>query len=61
MADEGVILKYPRRKGSMIDSACCEGSAARHASIDVEVYWVPVILVYMESAVGGGDEPIKPG
>ena len=45
----------------MLGSAHCEGSTAEHASIDVELYRVPVILVNEESAVGGGEEPIKPG
>ena len=31
-----------------------------HASINVEVYQVPVILVYDESAISGGEELIKP-
>ena len=60
VADKGVVQEYHRREGSMIGSAGCEGSAARHASIDVEVYRVPVILVNEESAIGGGEEPIKP-
>ena len=60
VADEGV-LKYPRWEGSVIGSACCEGSAAGYASFDVEVYWVPVILMNEESAIGGGEETIKPG
>ena len=54
VADDGFVPEYPRREGGMIGSACCDGSAAGHASIDVEVYWVPVILVNEESAVGGG-------
>ena len=45
----------------MVRSARCEGSAARHAGIDVELYQVPVILVNDESAIGGGEELIKPG
>ena len=61
VADEGVVPEYPRREGNVIGSACCEGSTARHASVDVELYRVPVILVNEESAIGGGEEPIKPG
>ena len=56
-----VALEYPRREGSMICSASCEGSAARHAGIDVEVYRVPVIQMNDEHAICGGEEPIKPG
>ena len=54
MADEGVIPEYPRREGSVICSASCEGSTAGHACIDVELYWVPAILVNDERAVSGG-------
>ena len=61
VADAGVVPEYPRWEGSMIGSARHEGSAAGHASIDVELYRVPVILVNDESAVDGGEEPIKPG
>ena len=61
VADEGVVPEYPRRLGGIIGSARCEGSAAGHASVDVEGYQVPVILVNEESAIGGGEEPIKPG
>ena len=61
VADEGLVPEYPRREGSMVGSAHCEGSAARQASIDVELYWVPIILVNEERAVGGGKESIKPG
>ena len=43
-------------EGSMIPSATCEGSAAGHASIDVELYWVPVTLVNDECAISGGKE-----
>ena len=42
-------------------SASYEGSASRHASIDVELYQMTVILVNDERAVGGGEEPIEPG
>ena len=61
MADGRVGPKYPKRKGGMVHSASCEGSAARHVGIDVELYWVPVILVNDESAIDGGEEPSKPG
>ena len=61
LADEGAVPEYPRREGSVIGSAYCEGSAAGPASIAVEVYRVPAILVNEESAVGCGEEPIKPG
>ena len=44
VADEGVVPEYSRREGSMTGSASHEGSAAGHASIDVELYQVPVIL-----------------
>ena len=57
----GVVPEYPRWEGSMIGSSHCEGSAARHASIDVQVYRVPVMLVNEESAIGGGEKTIKPG
>ena len=61
VADVVVVPEYPGRKGSVICSASCEGSAARCASIDIELYRVPVLLVNDESAVGGGEEPIEPG
>ena len=61
VADEGVVPEYPRCEGSVIGSACCEGSPAGHASVDVEVYSVPVILVNEESAISGGEEMTKPG
>ena len=61
VADEGVVLEYPRRDGTMIGSSHCEGSAAGHASVNVELYSVPVILVNEESAIGDGEELIKPG
>ena len=61
VADGWVVPEYPRSEGGVIRSARHEDSAAGHASIDVELYWVPVILVNDESAVGGGKEPIKPG
>ena len=38
-----------------------DGFTGGHASVDVQVYQVPVILVNEESAVGGGEETIKPG
>ena len=60
VANDGVVLEYPRRESSVIGSAHCEGSAARHASNGVEVYRVPVILVIEESVVSGGEEMIKP-
>ena len=61
MADEGVVPEHPRGEGGMIGSARCEGSTAGHARIDVQVYWVPVILMNEEYAVGGREEMIKPG
>ena len=61
MADEGVVPEYPRQEGDMVGFACCEGSAARHAGIDVQVYRVPLILVDAECDVCGGDKMIKPG
>ena len=61
LLDEGVVREYPSWEDVMIGSARCECLAARHASVDVEVYRVPVILVNEESAVGGGEEMIKPG
>ena len=45
----------------MIRSATSEGSAARLDSIDVELYQGQVNLVNDESAIGGGEELIKPG
>ena len=56
-----VGLEYPRRKGGMVRSASHEGSTAGHAGIDVELYGMPVIVVNDESAIGGGEELIKPG
>ena len=61
VADEEVVLEYPRWEGGVIGFAHCEGSAARHASVDVQVYWVPLILVNEENAIGGGQEMIKLG
>ena len=61
VADGRFGSKYPRRKGSMVCSASCEGSAVIHADIDVELYQVPVIQVNDESAISGGEEPIEPG
>ena len=61
VTDGSVCLEYPRREGSVVCSGSCEGSAAGHAGIDVELYWVPVILLNDESAVCGGEEPIEPG
>ena len=55
-----VADEYSRWEGGVIGSACCEGSAAGHASVDVQVYQVPVILVNEENAVGGSEEIIKP-
>ena len=60
VADERVVAEYSRWEGGVIGSAHCEGSAAGHASVDVQVYQLPVILVNEESAFGGGDEIIKP-
>ena len=56
-----VVMEYSRWEGGVIGSARCEGSAARHASVNVQVYQVPVILANEESAVGCEEEPIKPG
>ena len=61
VADEGVVPEYPRWEGGVIGSAHCEASAAGHASIDVQVYRVPVILVNEECAIGVSKEMIKPG
>ena len=61
VTDGRVGPEYPRKEGSVVCSASCEGSAAGHAGIDVELYWVPVILVNDESAVHGGEVPIEPG
>ena len=59
VADEGVVPEYSRWEGGMIGSAPCEGSAAGHASVDVQLYRMPVI--HEENAVDGGEETIKPG
>ena len=56
-----VAPKYPRREGSMVRSARCEGSTDRHAGIDVELDWVPTILMKNEGAMHDGEEPIKRG
>ena len=56
-----VAPEYPRREVSMVGSATCEGSTARHAGIDVELDRVPAILMNDEGAIRGGGEPIKPG
>ena len=45
----------PRREGGMVCSASCEGSAARHSGIDVELYQVPIILMNDKSAICGGE------
>ena len=45
----------------MIGSAHCEGFAAGHANIDVQVYRVPVVLVDEKCAISGVEEMIKPG
>ena len=55
----GLAKSIPRREGSVVRSASCDGSAARYASIDVELYRVPVILMNDESSVGGREEPIE--
>ena len=55
-----VSPEYPRREGTMVCSASCEGSTARHAGVDVELYRVPVILMNDASAIIGGEELIKP-
>ena len=60
VTDRRVGPEYPRRKGSMVRSASCEGSTARHAGINVELYRVPVILVNDESVIHVGEEPIDP-
>ena len=61
VTDGRVGLEYPGRKGSMICSVNYEGSAARHAGIDVKLYQVPLILVNDESAIRSGEVPIEPG
>ena len=61
VTDEGVVPEYPRREASMIGSSRCEGSTTGHASVNIEVYQVPAILVNEESAFGGGEELIEPG
>ena len=60
MADKGFVSEATEREDGVVGSACCEGSAARHTSIDVEWYCVPVVLVNEEIAVGGGEEMIEP-
>ena len=60
VADGRVGPEYRRRKGGMVCSASCEGSTARHAGINVELYRVPVILVNDESVIHVGEEPIDP-
>ena len=59
MADEW-MLQYPVGKCGMIGSARCDGSTARHAGIDIHMYWVLVILVDEEHAIGGGEEMVEP-
>ena len=54
----GVVREYPGRKGGMVSYAI---SAAGHASIDVELYWVSFLLVNYECTIGGGEELIEPG
>ena len=61
VTDGRIGLKYPRREGSMVCSASCECSAAKHAGINVELYRVPAILVNDENAIRVGEELIKPG
>ena len=61
MADEEVVLQYLGRECGVIGSACCDGSSAGHAGVDIQVYQVPVILVDEEHAVGGGKETVEPG
>ena len=56
-----VAPEYPRREGSMVHSASCEGSSARHAGVYVELDWVPAILMNDEGAICCGEESIKPG
>ena len=58
---EGVVPEYSRWEDAVIGSARCEASTAGHASIDVQMYQVPVILVNKERAISGGEETIKPG
>ena len=60
MADEEVASQYPGRECGVIGSASCDGSTARHAGVDIQVNWLPVILVDEECAVGGGEEMFKP-
>ena len=56
-----VTPEYPGRESSMVCSASCEGSTARHAGIDVELDRIPAILMNDESAIRGGVEMFKPG
>ena len=35
LTNRRVVLEYPRRECSMVGSASCEGSAARHAGVNV--------------------------
>ena len=56
-----VALEYTRRDGSIVCSASCEGSAARHAGINVNLDWVSAILMNDEGAIHCGEEMIKPG
>ena len=60
VTDGLAALEYPRMECSMVRSASCEGSSARHAGTDVELYCVPVIMVNDESAICGGEELIEP-
>ena len=45
----------------MVLGTSCEGSASRHAGIDVELKWDPAVLMNDESAISSGEEPIEPG
>ena len=56
-----VAPEYTRRESSMLCSASCDGSTARHAGIDVELDRVPAILMNDEHAIHSGEEMVKPG
>ena len=56
-----VFPAYTGRVCSMVHSASCEGSTAKHAGINVELDRIAAILMNDESATHGGEEPVKPG
>ena len=59
-----VALEYPGRESSMVRSSSCEGSTARYTAstgIDVELEWVPSILMNYEDAIHDREETVKPG